>query len=183
MVIEDIATMTKNGEAMRKELGIMATTNTNAVERYKGTWNGKDVNFKREWSGHKFTDEECKKLCDGEEIEIEAVSAKTGKTFRCKGVLAEQEFKGKKYIGFQNNGFVNSSSGSSGNGTEKTSSGIPKEWCKHKFTPDEISILETGLTVACDDFVSSKTGKKFSAKVRYGKNDKGYMGIIAEFDS
>lgn len=179
MVKEDIITMTKNGEAMRKELGIMANSANNNVERYKGTWNGQEVNFKREWSGHKFTDDECKKLCNGEEIEIEATSAKNGKTFKCKGVLAEQEFKGKKYIGFKSNGFINDAPTS--NPVEKTSSGIPKEWCKHKFTDDELSILETGLTVSCDDFVSSK-GKTFSAKVRYGKNDKGYMGIIAEFD-
>ena len=41
-------------------------------------------------------------------------------------------------------------------------------------------MLEAGLSVECDDFVSKK-GSKFSAKVHYGKNDKGYMGIIPEF--
>ena len=172
MVIDDIETMKKNGAEMRKELNIMANDKANAVERYKGTWNGKEVNFKKEWSGHKFTDDECKKLCDGEEIEIEAVSAKTGKTFKCKGKLEEQEFKGKSFVGFKNTGFVNSSGGSGG---------VPDEWCQHKFTDDEKSLLETGMTVSCDDFVSKK-GNKFKAKVRYGKNDKGYMGIIAEFE-
>lgn len=169
MIREDIIIMKQNGEAMRKELNIMPSSN-NDVERYEGTWNGQSVKFKRVWSGHTFTDEECEKLCAGEEIEIEAVSAKTGKSFRCRGILAEQEFKGKTYVGFQSQGFVNSAK----------SSGVPDEWCQHKFTDDEKSMLEAGLSVACDDFVSKK-GSKFSAKVHYGKNDKGYMGIIPEF--
>lgn len=163
MIREDIIIMKKNGEAIRKESGFMD------AERYEGTWNGKSVKFKKVWSGHTFTDDECERLCNGEEIEIEAVSSKTGKSFRCKGILAEQEFKGKTYVGFQSQGFVNSSSNK-----------VPDEWCKHKFTDDEKSMLEAGLSVECDDFVSKK-GSKFSAKVHYGKNDKGYMGIIPEF--
>lgn len=59
--------------------------------------------------------------------------------------------------------------------------GVPDEWCQHKFTADEKALLETGMEVVADDFVSKK-GNKFKARVRYGKNDKGYMGIIAEFE-
>ena len=172
MIKEDIITMSENGKVMRKELNIMATAG-NDVERYEGTWNGKAVKFKRSWSGHNFTDEECEKLCNGEEIEIEAVSSKSGKTFRCTGKLANLTYNGRKYVGFENTGFVNASGGKSGGG-------IPDEWCQHKFTDDEKALLETGMSVECDDFVSKK-GSKFSAKVRYGKNDKGYMGIIPEF--
>lgn len=164
MIREDIKIMQENGKAMRKELGIMA--NGNDVERYKGTWNGQDVNFKRTWSGHTFTDDECERLCNGEEIEIEAISSKTGKSFRCKGKLEEQTFNDKSFVGFKNTGFAER--------------GVPDEWCQHKFTDDEKALLETGMTVECDDFVSKK-GNKFSAKVRYGKNDKGFMGIIPEF--
>lgn len=173
MIREDIITMSENGKTMRKELGIMTTTGTD-VERYEGTWNGKSVKFKRTWSGHDFTDEECEALCDGKEIEIEAVSAKTGKTFRCKGKLEEQTYNGNKFVGFKNTGFVNASGGGGGQG-------IPDEWCQHKFTDDEKALLGTGMSVECDDFVSKK-GSTFKAKVRYGKNDKGYMGIIPEFN-
>lgn len=168
MIREDITKMSENGKAMRKELGIMA--NTSDVERYSGTWNGKDVNFKKTWSGHTFTDEECEKLCDGEEIEIEAISSKTNKPFKCLGKLEEQVFNNRKFIGFKMTGFPGGSSGK----------GVPDEWCQHKFTDDEKALLETGMSVECDDFVSKK-GSKFKAKVHYGKNDKGYMGIIPEF--
>lgn len=169
MVKEDIITMQKNGEIMRKELKVMSGSTD--VERYEGTWNGQTVKFKKEWSGHKFTDDECAKLCNGEEIEIEAVSAKTGKSFKCKGKLEEQEYNGRTFVGFKSTGFVNSA-GQAG--------GVPDEWCKHKFTDDEKSLLESGMSVQCDDFVS-KAGKTFSAKIHYGKNDKGFMSIIPEF--
>ena len=169
MVKEDIITMQKNGEIMRKELKVMSGSTD--VERYEGTWNGQTVKFKKEWSGHKFTDDECARLCDGEEIEIEAVSAKTGKSFKCKGKLEEQEYNGRTFVGFKSTGFVNSA-GQAG--------GVPDEWCKHKFTDDEKSLLESGMSVQCDDFVS-KAGKTFSAKIHYGKNDKGFMSIIPEF--
>lgn len=169
MVKEDIITMQKNGEIMRKELKVMSGSTD--VERYEGTWNGQTVKFKKEWSGHKFTDDECARLCNGEEIEIEAVSAKTGKSFKCKGKLEEQEYNGRTFVGFKSTGFVNSA-GQAG--------GVPDEWCKHKFTDDEKSLLESGMSVQCDDFVS-KAGKTFSAKIHYGKNDKGFMSIIPEF--
>lgn len=165
LVLDDIETMKRNGVDMRKELNIMATE---TVERYKGTWNGQEVNFKRVWSGHTFTDEECKKLCNGEEIEIEAISSKNGnKPFTCKGKLAEQTFNGRTFIGFQM---------SAGGG----SSSVPDEWCGHKFTGDEKQMLENGLSIERDDWVSKK-GNKFSAKIHYGKNEKGYMSIIPEF--
>ena len=169
MVKEDIITMQKNGEIMRKELKVMSGSTD--VERYEGTWNGQTVKFKKEWSGHKFTDDECARLCNGEEIEIDAVSAKTGKSFKCKGKLEEQEYNGRTFVGFKSTGFVNSA-GQAG--------GVPDEWCKHKFTDDEKSLLESGMSVQCDDFVS-KAGKTFSAKIHYGKNDKGFMSIIPEF--
>ena len=171
MVIEDIATMTKNGESMRKDLKIMA--NGNDVERYEGTWNGQSVKFKREWSGHKFTDDECERLCNGEVIEIEAVSSKTGNTFKCKGKLEEQTYNGRDFVGFK----ADFSGGSGGGNSNK----VPDEWCQHKFTDAEKDILQAGGSISCDDFVSAKKGSKFKAKVHFGKNDKGFMGIIPEF--
>ena len=144
------------------------------IDRYSGTWNGKQVSFKKVWSEHTFTDDECEKLCSGKEIEIEAISKKTGKPFKCKGILADQEFNGHTYVGFKNTGFINDSSMSGGNN-------IPDEWCGHKFTSDELALLQTGMTVYASDWVSRK-GSKFTAKVRYGMTDKNRMGFIFEFD-
>lgn len=172
MVLEDIETMKANSVNMRQTLGI---TSSVKADKYTGTWNGKQVSFKKVWSEHTFTDDECEKLCNGEEIEIEAISKKTGKPFKCKGILADQEFNGHTYVGFKNTGFINDSSRSGGNN-------IPDEWCGHKFTSDELALLQTGMPVYASDWVSRK-GSKFTAKVRYGTTDKGRMGFIFEFDN
>lgn len=145
-----------------------------AVERYSGTWNGKQVSFKRNWSGHYFTDEECEKLCNGEEITIDAVG-KNNKPYKCKGILADQEFQGHAYVGFSRTEFVNDNSKTGGGG-------IPDEWCGHKFTQDELAMLQAGMSVYSTDWISRK-GSKFTAKVRYGMKDDGRMGFIFEFDS
>lgn len=70
-------------------------------EKWIGFWNGKKISFKRNWSGHHFTDAECEALCNGETITIEAVSAKTDKPFTCSGKLAIQKYKGKSFVGFK----------------------------------------------------------------------------------
>ena len=135
-------------------------------ERFSGTWNGKEVSPKRDWGGHHFTDEECKKLLNGETIEFSAVS-KAGKSYTAKGALAEQEFNGKTFVGFKAD-FGDSS-------TAK----VPDEWCQHKFTEDEKMILESGVELECHDFVSKK-GKTFSAKIRWGEEG-GRKKIIPNF--
>ena len=140
------------------------------VERYTGVWNGKEVSFKRVWSGHHFTDEECEKMLAGETISFPAKSG-SGKEYTAVGKLGEGEFQGHKYVGFQLD---------TGGKNDDGSVRIPPVWCNHNFTEDEIQALEAGLSVTASDFVSRK-GNTFSAKVKYGKTDKGFMGFIAEF--
>jgi DNA topoisomerase-3 len=140
------------------------------AERFEGTWNGKQVKPKREWGGHRFTDDEVAKLLAGETIEFQATS-KAGKAYTAKGALAEQEYNGNKFVGFK---------ADFGNTNANGKPAVPDEWCNHKFTDDEKALLEQGMSVECSDFVSKK-GSTFSAKVHFGKNDKGYMGIIPEF--
>ena len=154
-VLDDIETMKKNGADIPK----IRRSNMSDVERYKGKWNGKDVNFKREYCGHRFTDEECEKLCNGEEIEIyDCVSKKTGGTFGVKGCLAEQEYEGKKYIGFKNLGFANKP-------------GVPAKWAGHTFTEDEKNMLEAGNKIKVEGLISKKTGKAYSAYMQYNKKE------------
>ena len=65
-----------------------------------GTWNGKEVAFKREWGGHTFTDEEIEHLLAGEEITIRSKSKK-GRDYEATGKLAWQSFRGIKFFGFK----------------------------------------------------------------------------------
>lgn len=171
LVSEDIKTMQKNSVTLRKETDIMENVQ-GSTERFEGQWNGKSVSFKKSWGGHTFTDEECEKLCSGEEIEIEAVS-KDGKPYKCKGILAEQEFTGDsgravKYIGFSRTGFVNSDK-------------VPTSWSGHTFTEDEAALLSAGEIIECD-FVSKNKGTSFHCKVRWGAGADGKKMIIPEFN-
>lgn len=46
------------------------SSNGKSTERWKGVWNGESVEFDRVFRGHRFTDDECKRLCNGEEISV-----------------------------------------------------------------------------------------------------------------
>lgn len=164
-VVDDMEAMRSNGEKMRQDLGVSMQSSGSDAERFTGTWKGQEVSPKREWSGHRFTDDECAALLRGETIEIEAKSAKTGNTFRCKGKLSKQTYNGKQFVGFERTEFVNG--GGSSNG--------PDGWCKHTFTDKERQALLAGKTVKCKSFVG-KSGKKFGAEVKWAN---GKIEVVA----
>ena len=62
---------------------------------------GKEVSFKKEWGGHKFTDEEIDALIKGETITIKGLKNRKGKLYDAKGKLEEQKFKGRTFWGFK----------------------------------------------------------------------------------
>lgn len=134
-------------------------------EKYSGTLDGEPVSFNREWGGHRFTDEECERLCNGEEIEVQGlVSKKTGKPYGIKGRLTHQEYNGHPYVGFERTGFASNDS-------------MPAEFCGHTFTDAERSQLEAGNEVSFTGLVS-KAGKVFDATLKYGVKDDGRKGFI-----
>lgn len=67
-----------------------------------GVYKKKNISFKREWSGHTFTDSEVEALLAGKEISFEAIS-KAGKPYTAKGKLKQQTYNGNKYWGFSLN--------------------------------------------------------------------------------
>lgn len=169
LVKDDIQTMETNGKTMRKELGkTMATGKFEEKEKYEGTWNGKSVKFTRTWGGHRFTDEECKALCDGDEIEVFGLKSKAGTEYGVKGKLSEQSYNGHKFVGFERTGFANKP-------------GVPDSWCKHEFTAEEKTQLEAGTVVHIEGAVSKK-GNVFDCDVIYGEREDGSKGIIPQFN-
>ncbi len=169
----DIETMQRTAATMRKDLGL---TDQVIAERASGIWaeTGEEVSFKRQWSGHEFTDQEIADLLAGKEISFEMTS-RAGNPYTAKGKLGQQEFNGKSYIGF----------GLSPRDTPKDANGndvVPEIWCKHVFTSEERAKLAAGEKVFADDFVSSKSGRTFGATVRFG-SEKGSPNkkIIPEF--
>ena len=71
------------------------------VEQFTGQWNGQNIESRRVWSNHRFTDEEVEKLLKGETISFEAVSTRTGNKYTAKGKLVYQEYNGNKFVGFK----------------------------------------------------------------------------------
>ena len=171
MIRDDMEVVKQNSVTMRKDMNIIVSDTSNAPvkEKYEGTWKGKPVRFTREWGGHKFTDEECEKLCAGEEIVVDGLVSKDGKKYAITGKLSNQTYNGRKFVGFERTGFANS------NKPE-----IPDEWCKHVFTDVEKQLLLKGETVELEGCISKK-GNIFACKVHWGKNERGYMAIVPEF--
>jgi len=121
------------------------------------------IRFNKVWSGHEFTKDELDLLFHGHEIEITARS-KSGKPFKARGRLAEQEYKGKTFWGFKAelvpeeqpdkvNGVF-----TAGKNKGKAVS-FKKSWGGHTFTEDEIRILLAGKTITFD--AVSKGGKEY----------------------
>lgn len=65
------------------------------------TDDGKEISFKKEWGGHKFTEEEIEKLSNGETITIKGLKNKRGKKYNATGNIQEQRFKDRKFWGFK----------------------------------------------------------------------------------
>lgn len=160
-----------------EKTGTVSASGKPAAERYTGKWHRKEVSFKREWGGHRFTDQECADLCAGKEITITGIPKKDGSgTYGVTGRLANLEFNGRKYVGFEKTGFV--SDGNSGGGSGK----VPTMWSGYTFTDDERILLEAGKHVKLEG-LTSKKGTTYSCTVRFGKKrSDGRMGIIPEFD-
>lgn len=55
---------------------------------YQGVWHGTAISFDRNFRGHRFTDEECKALCNGERIEIHNIVNRHG-VYAVQGHLEE----------------------------------------------------------------------------------------------
>lgn len=151
--------------------------------RCSGTWMGKQVSFSRKWGGHLFSDEECEKLLRGEEIVIRGLKSKSGTLYDVHGMLAEQEYRGKKYVGFKNEGFADASP--SGNKSAETPerdvfSGtwkgkevtVNRVWGSHRFTDSECAKLLNGEEVIVEG--KSKSGNSY--KVKGSLKKKTYKG-------
>lgn len=95
LVKHDLKIMRENAKSIKKPEFKKAEKET-----FKSD-DGKEISFKKEWGGHKFTEEEIGKLTQGESITIKGLKNKRGKTYDAKGSLQEQKFKGKTFWGFK----------------------------------------------------------------------------------
>ena len=136
------------------------------VEKFEGVLKSTNevIKFKRVWCGHRFTDEECQQLLDGEVISFTAKSAK-GNEYTAEGKLEEQEYNGYTYWGFKFN-----------------PNKFPEKWSGHTFTEEEKNLLEAGQLIRVDDCVSSKTGKRYATELSWEKDVTGNYKIVPHFN-
>lgn len=173
LITDDIAVMTANAQTMRKELGM-----SDYVEKeyFEGTWakNGQHVRFNRTWSGHRFTDQECMDLLAGKDIEITATSRKTGDDFTVIGAFGENEFNGRKFVGF-NPDYTKPTSAAKRGVAPKSMLGV-------KLTDEQREKIEAGEKVKVKGMKSKKTGKTFDAYLSLEDKPDGTRGIAFSFD-
>ena len=96
MIVDDIKQVKGNVSAIPEDVrrGLMAETG--GSERVSGTYTptGEEIQFKRMWAKHTFTDDEVATLLAGEDIVIEDAVSARGKPFVAPGRLKKQTFKG-----------------------------------------------------------------------------------------
>lgn len=126
-------------------------------DHYVGKWKNKPVRFKRVWSGHTFTDEECEALCAGKSIWIDTES-KLGPRKVC-GKLAKQSYNGSEFVGFQRDESIPPVYPADANRYNGTWDGKPvsfkRIWGGHTFTDDECEALCKGETITFTGVSSS----------------------------
>lgn len=131
---------------------------------YTGTWNGKEVQFRRDFFTHTLTDDECIALCRGETIKLKGLySEKKKKNFNGNVVLAENEYKGKKTI---RPSFAEDDSVYTGI-WKKREVKFKKSFAGKELTEEECEALCKGETVMAENLVK-KDGSIYSAGLYLG---------------
>ena len=184
-VRDDIVTMQANAE----KLGSFVK------EKVSGTWNGREVTFSRVYGGYRFSDREVTELLAGREICLFNLTNSKGSCYNVKGILAEQEFQGHKFVGFKPLCGINN------DGSEQEQRQIDmseyavgtwrgkeikfkRTWGGHTFTDDEVTMLLAGKVISFEA-VSAKTNKRYTAKGKLANlKYKGvkYVGFQPDFN-
>lgn len=145
----------------------------------EGVWQGRAIHFKNTYAGHKFTDSEITSLLNGDEIEIEGKS-KNGSPIKLVGKLAEQEYQGRKFIGFSGDivreGYVDGV----WQGREVSIKGL---FAGHKFTDIELTALFAGQVIEFTGKTKSGDPMDFKGKLEeFQFNGRDIVGFKPVFE-
>ncbi|EOS60563.1 hypothetical protein C815_01234 [Firmicutes bacterium M10-2] len=165
LVLEDLAQMKENGSKI-----VHKTYERNPEDYVKTTIDGKEIEFKKEFSGTIFTPEQIEALKKGEEIEVQ-FKTKMGQEVKAKGKLEEQTYKKRKFYGFKPKEYFDLD----GNPIKDETEYVECQWNgnsvkfkrvfgQHRFTDEEVADLIAGKQIRTQ--FMSKKGKPFMAKGR-----------------
>lgn len=127
---------------------------TKGAEKASGTWNGVPVTFKREYFGHRFTDEEVAQLLDNKEIEFECEF--DGKKVKVKGALEYAEYNGYEYVRVGAKIQRDDQVTGVWNGRQIN---IKKSYGDHTYTQEELDKLFAGETITIEYKGAKYVGK------------------------
>ncbi|WP_288846193.1 DNA topoisomerase [uncultured Fructobacillus sp.] len=102
-VNHDIPVMMNNANQLAAVLGkpqAKAKKSVSKKEKATGIWQGREVSFSNEFSGHRFTEQETADLLAGKTIHFQAKS-RYGRPYEVSGKLAKQVYRKRQYIGFK----------------------------------------------------------------------------------
>lgn len=176
-----------NGESVQKtvRLGNMMYKGKPCVgfiddDYMYGTWKKEEIRFKKTFMDHTFSEEECNKLLNEEEIQIE-VTNKEGNKVNLTGKLEKQKLStGQTFVGFKGRfplkeGYVE------GVFKGKTVK-FKGSFADHMFTKVEIDMLLAGETIEIS--FKDKSGQDRSVKGKLAKqmyNGNSFYGFKADF--
>lgn len=101
LINHDLKVMRENAKSIELPDGLEPPKFARAPRETMKNEKGKEISFKKEWGGHKFTEEELGQLSSGESITIDGLKNRHGKKYSAKGKIVEQEFKKNKFWGFK----------------------------------------------------------------------------------
>lgn len=190
LIAHDKPIIMANGKTLKQKVGDVKLPKSKrkgkngnmAKEKITHTFGptGQEITFSSEWSGHAFTEDEIASMMNGETIEIEAISSKSGKPYTVKGTMAEQTYDGRKFWGFKPQFEARKKA------EDMTAQEAPfkAEWSGHKFTKDEEQRLRDGERVEIEA-VSARTGNTFTTEVTFeitSYNGSKFWGIVPHFN-
>lgn len=178
VVQKDKAVFIRNSKKLKETIG--EVKGLSAQERVSGEFNGQPVSFKREFAGHRFSDDEVKQLLAGETIRIKCKS-KNGSPYSVEGQLEQAMYKGRTFWAFQPDFDTAEREGyASGtwNGKDISFKGT---YSSHTFTEQEIKQLLAGKDITIK--IKTKAGEaevkgKLAEKTYKGNT---YVGFDGEF--
>lgn len=137
----------------------------NRKESYNCVLDGRKIQFCKVYGTYTFSEEECKKLADGETIIfVTDTLPKEGMDqykYVAVGKLEQADYEGDEVhgiglVGFRRYGFVK----------DQKYQGLKPSWGGHTFTPEELKKLVDGESVVIEA-VSSKTNKPYTAELTF----------------
>ena len=136
IIARDVQTIRTN-EYNLDSLGL-----TKGAEKASGEWNGVPISFKREYYGHRFTDEEVQKLLNNEEIQFECTF--DGKTTPVVGKLEYATYEGYEYVRVKAKVQRTDQVTGTWNGRQIS---IKNGYGEYKYTQEELDKLFAGETI------------------------------------